>query len=111
LAIRLPVYLVAAYLNAGAFFWLMQGQLLFPAPKSFEKTAPAISGLHFHDLQITVNIGDHLHAWWIPSTVPSAGVLLVFHRNGYVLEGMARGEAASLGRLSRLWIQLTHGSR
>lgn len=74
----------------------MQDRLLFPAPKSFEKTTPAISGLSFEDLQISVNTRDHLHAWWIPSAVPSTKVLLVFHGNGYVLEDMAGDEAASL---------------
>jgi hypothetical protein len=95
LAFRLAVYLVAAYLSVGAFFWFMQGRLLFPAPRSFEKTTPEIIGLRFEDLQIPVNTRDHLHAWWIPSATPSDKVLLVFHGNGYVLEDMA-GETASL---------------
>jgi fermentation-respiration switch protein FrsA (DUF1100 family) len=96
LVLRLAVYFVAAYLTVGAFFWFMQSRLLFPAPRSFEKTTPAISGLRFEDLQIAVNARDHLHAWWIPSAMPSSKVLLVFHGNGYVLEDMAFGEAASL---------------
>ncbi len=74
----------------------MQGRLLFPAPKSFEKMTPAISGLRFEDLRIPVNAKEHLHAWWIPSATTSATVLLVFHGNGYVLEDMAGGEAAGL---------------
>src|ERR1700733_14460784 len=77
----------------------MQGRILFPAPKFFEKTTPAISGLPFEDLQIPVNARDHLHAWWIPSAMPSAKVLLVFHGNGYVLDDMARDEAAGLHKL------------
>jgi len=96
LAIRVAVYLVAAYLTVGAFFWFMQGRILFPAPTFFEKTTPAISGLPFEDLQISVNARDHLHAWWIPSAMPSAKVLLVFHGNGYVIEDMAGGRAAGL---------------
>ncbi len=96
LSLRLAVYLLAVYLFVGAFFWFRQGQLLFPAPKSFEKITPAISGLRFEDLQISVNAREHLHAWWIPSAMPSAEVLLVFHGNGYVLEDMAGGDVARL---------------
>src|SRR5580692_6620456 len=72
----------------------MQGRILFPAPKTFEKTTPAISGPRFEDLHISVNARDHLHAWWIPSA--SAKVLLAFHGNGYVLDDMAGEEAARL---------------
>ncbi len=92
MALRLAVYLVAAYLTVGAFFWFKQGSLLFPAPKSFEKTTPD----RFEDLQIPVNAKDHLHAWWIPSATPSDKVLLVLHGNGYVIEDMAGGEATRL---------------
>ena len=96
MAIRVAVYLVTVYLSVGAFFWFMQGRLLFPAPRSFEKTTPAVSGLRFEDLQIPVNAGDNLHAWWIPSATPCTKALLVFHGNGYVIEDMAGGEAAAL---------------
>jgi uncharacterized protein len=96
LAIRVAVYLVTVYLSVGAFFWFIQGRLLFPAPRSIEKTTPAVSGLRFEDLQIPVNARGHLHAWWIPSATPCTKALLVFHGNGYVIEDMAGGEAAAL---------------
>jgi uncharacterized protein len=60
------------------------------------KTTPAGSGLQFEDLRISVDAGDHLHAWWIPAAMPSSKVILAFHGNGYVLEDMVADEAGYL---------------
>jgi fermentation-respiration switch protein FrsA (DUF1100 family) len=80
-------------LTAGAFFYLKQDKLLFPAPKEFDKATPAAP---FEDLRIPVAAGGYLHAWWIPSASQTAKVILVFHGNGYVLEDMAIDEAVRL---------------
>jgi uncharacterized protein len=95
LGVRLLAYPVIAYLAIGAFFYLQQTRLLFPAPKTFQKKTPADRGIPFEDLRIPVNAAGYLHAWWIPA-VASGKVILVFHGNGYVLEDMLDDEVARL---------------
>ena len=62
-ALRLVAYPAIAYLTAGALLYLWQDKLIFPAPETFVKTTPAGSDLQFEDLRISVDAGDHLHAW------------------------------------------------
>jgi fermentation-respiration switch protein FrsA (DUF1100 family) len=90
-AVRLPAY----YLTICAGLYFMQHRLLFPAPATFPRTTPAVSGLPFEDLRIPVNAADHLHAWWIPAAT-SRQVVLVFHGNGYVMEEMVGDELTCL---------------
>jgi fermentation-respiration switch protein FrsA (DUF1100 family) len=97
--VRLTVYLAIAYLTVGAYFYFQQAKLLFPAPKTFEKKAPADSGLQFEDLRISVKGRDYLHAWWIPAAKPSGKVILVFHGNGYVREDMVGDETSNLNEI------------
>jgi uncharacterized protein len=89
-------YTVIAYLTIGAFFYFQQSKLLFPAPKTFEKRNPANNGLESHDLRVSEGAKGYIHAWWIPASVPSGKVILVFHGNGYVLEEMVGDEIANL---------------
>ncbi len=89
-------YLAVAYLTVGAFFYLQQSRLIFPAPRNHENRTPADVGLRFEDFRIPVNSNSYLHAWWIPSVSPTGKVILVFHGNGYVLEDMLGDEATSL---------------
>ncbi len=93
---HLMTYLAVAYLATAAFLYFMQATMIFPAPKAYEKTTPADSGLAFENLHIPVVGRDYLHAWWVPAASPSKNVLLVFHGNGYVLEEMVGGEIETL---------------
>lgn len=88
--------LAIGYILVGLLLYFEQGDLLFPAPKSYEKDTPAIAGLPFEDLHIAVSPSEYLHAWWIPAAAPSTKVILMFHGNGYVLEDMATSEAVAL---------------
>ena len=88
--------LAIGYLLAGLLLYFEQGDLLFPAPKSYEKDTPATVHLPFEDLHIAVSPSEYLHAWWIPAAAPSAKVILMFHGNGYVLENIATSEAVVL---------------
>ncbi len=98
-ALRLAAYPVIAYCVIGAYLYVSQGSLLFPAPKTFEKTTPAQCGLPYEDVRISVNAKDAIHAWWIPSATPSRKVILVFHGNGYVLEDMVPEEVTRLHQI------------
>jgi uncharacterized protein len=92
-AIRLAAYALSVYLIVGAVFYFTQDEILFPAPKSFDKTVPR---LPYEDLRILVKETEYLHAWWIPAAQPTGKVVLVFHGNGYVLEDMASDEVLDL---------------
>jgi fermentation-respiration switch protein FrsA (DUF1100 family) len=94
--LRLLAYPMLVYCAIGAYLYVSQGSLLFPAPKTFEKTTPAQCGLSYEDLRIPVNAKDAIHGWWIPSATPSSKVIIVFHGNGYVLEEMVPEEVTSL---------------
>jgi pimeloyl-ACP methyl ester carboxylesterase len=89
------VVTVGAYLVVGLLLYFEQSDLLFPAPKEYEKATPGDGHLPFEDLHIAVNQTDFLHAWWIPAA-PSDRAVLMFHGNGYVFEQMATSEAESL---------------
>ena len=39
IAIRIPLYLLIAYVTVGVYFYINQTKLLFPAPKPFLKNA------------------------------------------------------------------------
>jgi uncharacterized protein len=106
--VRLTAYPAIAYLVVGAFFYFEQSRLIFPAPKFFEKTTPADSGLRFEDLRIPVNARDYLHAWWIPAVKPSGKAIVVFHGNGYVLEDMAGDEASALSEIGANLLLVDH---
>jgi fermentation-respiration switch protein FrsA (DUF1100 family) len=93
------LYPILAYLLTAALLYLRQGDLLFPAPKTFGKMTPAARGIDFEDLQIPVKAGGSMHAWWIPSLSSSNDAIVVFHGNGYVLEDMAGGEVWDLHQI------------
>ena len=95
-AIGFLINAAIAYLTLGAFFYLRQSVLIFPAPKTFAQATPADRGISFRNLRIPVAPNHELHAWWIPSTPPSDKAILVFHGNGYVLENMVAAELPSL---------------
>lgn len=95
-AIRVPVYLLIAYVTTGGYFFFNQEKLLFPAAGSHDSSGPGPGVFPFENLQIPVTASDHLHAWWIPASKPSGKAIIVFHGNGYRLEDMGGGEAQSL---------------
>jgi uncharacterized protein len=82
----LAAFLAIAYFGIGAFFYLKQDAMTFPAPAHFETHTPAEAGILFEDLHIPVNPKDQIHAWYIPAASTSDKVLLYFHGNGYCLE-------------------------
>jgi alpha-beta hydrolase superfamily lysophospholipase len=88
---------IGAYVAVGLLLYLEQGDLLFPAPKEYEKATPRDAQLPFEDLHIAVNQTDFIHAWWIPA--PSDRAILMFHGNGQVLEQMATSEAQALHQI------------
>jgi uncharacterized protein len=94
--VRLLVYPSIAYAVLGGWLYLEQGELLFPAPKTYAKLTPAALGLEFEDLRISVKSGGSLHAWWIPRRNLAEKVLIAFHGNGYVLEDMLASEVERL---------------
>jgi len=81
--------LILTYIGLGALFYFQQDQMTFPAPLQYANATPADVGIGFEDLHIPVAGSEQLHAWWIPATLPSDKVLLMFHGNGYVLEQAA----------------------
>jgi fermentation-respiration switch protein FrsA (DUF1100 family) len=89
---RIAVWVLTAYVTVGAYFWLMQSKLLFPAPENQVAVRPDIAG--FEDLRI-----GGVHAWWVPAPATIAKTAVVFHGNGYTIEDMVGAELDQLRAL------------
>ena len=59
---------------------LLNSFLYFPSPEIERR--PADAGLTARDLRIDTEDGERLHGWWIASSAPSRGHVLLCHGNG-----------------------------
>jgi fermentation-respiration switch protein FrsA (DUF1100 family) len=80
------VYPLIGYAALGVGLYVGQTEILFPAPRNFERLTPASLRISYDDLRIPVPETGWLHAWWIPGEEAARKTILVFHGNGYVLE-------------------------
>ncbi|WP_376694840.1 alpha/beta hydrolase [Wenzhouxiangella sp. EGI_FJ10305] len=80
--IRLLITLIVAYGILVLLVYLLQPRLLFmPNFQGRELTAtPEQIGLSYHDVTLSTDDGETLHAWWLPHDQPRA-TLLFFHGN------------------------------
>jgi pimeloyl-ACP methyl ester carboxylesterase len=58
---------------------LLNALLYLPSREILQ--TPAAAGLDFADLHITTPDGERLHAWWVPTTGPTLGHVLLLHGN------------------------------
>jgi fermentation-respiration switch protein FrsA (DUF1100 family) len=82
----LVVYPLIGYLALGVGLYVRQTELLFPAPRDFERLTPANLRMRYDDLRIPTQATGWIHAWWIPGEDAPRKTILMFHGNGYVLE-------------------------
>lgn len=74
---------VLAYALGGLYLWSQQGRFVFMPSRVITRT-PADAGLAYENVFIRVasdSSGERVHAWWIPSVIPAAPVLIYLHGN------------------------------
>ena len=76
--------LACAYVLGGVYLWSQQDRFIFRPGRDITRT-PADAGLTYENVFIPVAGesagGERVHAWWIPSVIPAAPVLLYLHGN------------------------------
>ncbi|MDQ4048119.1 MAG: alpha/beta hydrolase [Actinomycetota bacterium] len=78
--------------RSGSALRLLLNSLVY-FPSAVCKQAPDDVGLTYRDLAIDTEDGERLHGWWMPSSSPSLGHLLLFHGNaGNVCDRLLHAE-------------------